>query len=543
MTVKEVCDRPLPREVDVVVLGSGAAGLMTALCAADQGLHVAVLESSARLGGTSAVSGGMLWVPCNKHMGSLGVEDSPEEALAYLRALTLGTVDEGRLSAFISTAPRVIDYLEEATTARFLAVMRPDYRPDQSGSKLGGRSLDNRPFDASPLRRWPVRRREMLPIVHEERRQMRTVRGAELVDSDVIRRRAAEGTWTLGAALVGALLVACIERGVTFHLNTTIADTTPSRHGGRNVTVSADSDGQSVRARRGVVLATGGFEWNPTWRASFLPGPDHYPVSPPLGRGDGIRLGLAAGGQTSSMTDAWWVPAIRVPGEVEEGHPRARHLSDELALPGSILVNRAGRRFVNEATNYNDLARVFAHFDVVEYSFVNDPCWVVFDEAFRSKYMMAGVSPADGPAAWWLQAQDLSELASTAGIGPLGLVRTVERFNIDALSGIDSSFSRGDSPHDRYYGDERSEGNPCLAPLQTPPYYCIPVRRGSFGSKGGLLTDHSGRVLDGSGEPIEGLWACGNNSAPVTGPGYPGAGATLASALTFGYLCGMDTAA
>lgn len=522
----------------VVVLGSGAAGLMVALRAADRGLRVQVVEHSGRLGGTAAVSGGMLWIPGNRHMSEIGFTDTPEDALAYLGAVSLGQVDDSRLEAFVTTAPLVIDYLEKMTGARFVPVPRPDYRPDLPGARLGGRSLDNAPFAAAALRDWPVRTRDRLPVVHEERRALRSSAGAEGVDTALIAERVANHVWTLGAALVGALLEACVERGVRFALGVEVTALDRTDSGWRLPLVDSEGPGSGTLECADVVLATGGFEWNAGWRRAYLPGPDHLPMSPPVNRGDGIRLGVQAGAGVADMMEAWWVPGTDAAGELEEGQPRSRHMADELCLPGSVLVNAAGRRFVDEATNYNDLAKAFAHFDIVGYSYPNEFCWMVFDETFRSRYMVAGRSPADGPAAWWQSAPDLAELAEIVGIDPDGLTETIARFNVDAVTGVDSAFGRGANPHDRYYGDDRVGPNPCMAPLDRGPYYALPIKRGSFGTKGGLLVDDVGRVLDGDGQPVPALWACGNTAAPVTGPGYPGAGATLASAVTLGYLAG-----
>jgi succinate dehydrogenase/fumarate reductase flavoprotein subunit len=417
-------------------------------------------------------------------------------------------------------------------------VDRPDYRPELPGAKPAGRSLDNLPYACGHLADIPVRQRFALPVVHEERRLMRRAEGGERVDRALLEQRAKDGIRTLGGALAGALLTACIDRSVTFIPDSRVSELIDRDGRIEGIKVARGAERQLIGARRGVVVASGGFEWNAAMKAAFLGSPECIPVSPPYNDGDGILLGLRAGAAVANMTQAWWVPTYRIPGELDDGCPKARHIADELALPGSIVVNSSGQRFVNEATNYNDLGRAFAQFDIGSYRYENALAWLVFDNAFRSRYIVATLAP-DAPAPdWWSRGDSPRQLAEAIGVDADALTATIAGFNDSALRGVDEAFRRGESVHDRYYGDDNVAPNPCLAPLTEPPYFAIEVHSGAFGTKGGLAIDSTGRVLTTDGRVIDGLYAAGNASAAITGPGYPGAGATLASALTFGFLVG-----
>jgi succinate dehydrogenase/fumarate reductase flavoprotein subunit len=251
---------------------------------------------------------------------------------------------------------------------------------------------------------------------------------------------------------------------------------------------------------------------------------------------------MKAGAALDNMGEAWWAPTLNVPGEEYDGRPMARHVIDDLALPGSILVNRHGRRFVNEATNYNDLSKAFHVFDPSGYETPNVPAWLLFDAGFKSRYTAGTIPPSDPAPAWIERAATLAELAGRLGIDAAGLAETVTAFNEHAAAGADPAFGRGASAHDRYYGDATHAPNPCLAPLATPPFYAIKVLPGSLGTKSGIVIDADGRALDAEGEPIPRLYACGNATASVMGVGYPGAGGTLGPALAFAYACGRDVA-
>lgn len=538
--------------VDVVVLGSGAAGLVAACLAAHGGASVVLVERSGLLGGTTAVSGGMVWVPNNPHMSELGIRDSRDDALAYVRRCAAGHVDDELLEAYVDEAPRMIAHLEARTSARFRSVPRPDYRPEWPGGRPGGRTLDNLPFTAELDEAAPVRpRRAKVPLTHEELVAKRYARTAGSVAEQTIAERVVAGTATLGGALASSLVAGCRDAGVD--LRTGWRGRELLQEEGRVVGVRVERAGdgtatapvetathQELYARRGVVVATGGFEWSETMLRAFIGRPLQLPVSPPWNEGDGLVMGQRVGAALSNMTEAWWVPTYSVPGETYDGRRLAKHLGAELSLPGSILVNRQGNRFVNESVNYNDLSHAFAVRDANDTELLNVPCWLVFDDGFRRRYQVAGTMPGDTPPAWWIRTTTIEELAGEIGVDRAAMSRTVKDFNASAKEGLDQHFRRGESAHDRFYGDSDQKPNPCLAALEEGPFFAIEVRPGAFGTKGGLAIDRRARVLRFDGSVVPGLYAAGNASGGMTGPGYPGAGATLGAAMTFGYLAGKD---
>lgn len=539
--------------VDVVVLGSGAAGLVAATLAAQGGASVVLLERAPVLGGTTAVSGGMVWVPRNPHMAELGIEDDRQGALDYLARCGAGAVAAELIEAYVDEAPRMVEHLEATTPVRFRAVARPDYRPEWPGGRPGGRTLDNLPFDSRRLGALPVRpRRSPVPLTHDELVASRNVRTSGAIDRAALAQRARDGVLTMGAALAASLVVGAADAGVD--LRTGIRARELVQEAGRVVGVrveldpagSAPSDvtagtvGHVLRARRGVVVATGGFEWNEVMRNAFLGRPLELPVSPPWNEGDAVAMGQRVGAALGNMTEAWWVPTYTVPGETYDDRTLARHLGAELSLPGSLLVNRHAERFVNESVNYNDLSAAFATRDPRRAEAANLPCWLIFDRGYQRRYQVAGCSPGGEPPDWWVRGGTIEELAGELGLSPEALAATVDAFNEGARRGADPRFGRGESAHDRFYGDPHQVPNPCLAPLEQGPFFAIEVRPGAFGTKGGLAIDARARVIGFDGAVVPGLYAAGNACAGMTGPGYPGAGATLGAAMTFGYLAGRS---
>jgi succinate dehydrogenase/fumarate reductase flavoprotein subunit len=524
--------------VDVAVIGSGGAGLVAALRAADRDRRVVVIEKSGRIGGTTAVSGGVLWIPCNHHMAELAVGDSREEALTYLRRIAFGQSTEELLEAFVDHSVGLARYLEARTPVRLRAVDRPDYHPELAGGKPSGRSLDNEPFDGTTL----GASRELLrtsphypPITYRERYEWRR---PDLFDWPLIAERIERGVLTLGAALCGALFRACLDRGVEFVLGTRGRALT--RRGDRVTGLTAtDGEGEiEVEATRAVIMATGGFEWNPAMKIHFLRGPEVAPATPPWNTGDGILMGLAIGAAVGNMNEAAWFPVIRIPGEEYDGQPVSRLIVEERSRPGSIIVNRGGRRFVNEAVSYNDIVRAFHVFDPQAYEHANLPAWLLFDARFKRTYSITTVMPTDPPPSWFKTGATLEELAGVLGVDGAGLRATVDRFNALAARGVDPDFRRGESLHDRFNGDPDHRPNPCLGPLDTPPFFAVELLPGSVSTKGGLLTDAEARVVSVEGRVIRGLYACGNAMASSMGIGYPGAGGMLGPGMTFGYLAG-----
>lgn len=547
---------------DVVVVGSGAGGMTAAVCAHDLGQSVLVIEKSDVYGGTSAISGGAAWVPCNHLSAATGASDSYDDALDYLKSATRAMVSEARLRAYLDNAPAMVRYLEEHARLRYRAMPEySDYYPELRGAKPGSRTLDPEPFDAAELGDEFLRQRPPTPgtllagriamTAAEARVMLCRDRGWIALLLRQIARYWLDLPWrlrsrrdrrlTLGGALIGALRRSMIDRNIPLWLSTPFELIV---FDGRRVTgVIGVREGKTLRigATRGVILAAGGFEHNQAMRDQYLPHPTRaeWTITPSDNTGDAIRAGLALGARTALMDHAWWAPTVLVPGR-----EKRRALFVERALPGCVMVNRLGRRFVNEAAPYCDI--VYAMYADHEKTGANLPAWLVFDAAFRRKYPCGPLLPAvvrpDSrlPSSWagtvYFKAESIESLAAQIGVDPSGLVETVGRMNQFAVNGKDDEFGKGENAFDRYYGDRNVGPNPCLGPIAKPPFYAIRVDAGDIGTKGGLLTDEHARVLLEDGQPIPGLYAIGNSSAAVMGPSYPGAGSTLGPAMTFGFI-------
>jgi len=549
-------------EVDVAVVGSGAGALTAAVRAHDLGMKVVVVEKTELYGGTSAVSGGGIWIPNNDHIARDGGQDSEAEALEYLQAATRGEVPVARLRAYVSQAPRMLRYLEERTPVRFRAVpFYADYYQSLPGAKTGYRTLDPEAFDGRALGEDLLRMRETSPTMlilgrmgmttFEAVTLLARLPGWQRLGFSIGRRYWFDLPWrwrsrrdrrlTMGSALVGALRKATLDRGIEVRLQAPLEGLMSE---GRRVTgihVQREGRPERIVARLGVVLAAGGFERNQQMRERYLPQPTRaeWTAAPPCNTGDAIRAAQAIGAGVGGMCHAWWTPTVFVPGEEKQ-----RGLFSERALPGCVVVNKRGERFANEAMDYLDFVR--AMYEDHSKTGANLPAYMVFDARFRQKYnagpLVAGSLVPDRrlPSNWLGQAYwrggTLAELARQIGIDAAGLEDSARRINSYSASGIDEQFNKGGNAYDRIYGDPSIRPNPCLAPIVQPPFYALKLDAGEIGTNGGLLTDEHARVIDEHGEVIAGLYATGNTSAAVAGPSYPGAGATLGPAMTFGYV-------
>jgi succinate dehydrogenase/fumarate reductase flavoprotein subunit len=309
---------------------------------------------------------------------------------------------------------------------------------------------------------------------------------------------------------------------------------------GRVTGVRAEREGKElfVRAKSGVLLASGGFEWNRELVAQFLGGQLTHPNSPPGNDGDGLKMAMSVGADLGNMSEAWWCPSVVVPGEEYDGQPLARGDFAIRSLPHSIIVNRAGKRFVNEARNYNDLMKPFFAFDPASYGRPNLPAWLVLDSSYLEKYALMTYLPGRPPPDWLPRADTLADLAAKVGIDAAGLEATVKRFNQFAVEGRDADFGRGASLYDSFYGDPAHAPNANLGTIAKAPFHALEVHPGAIGTKGGARVDTSARVVRPDGRVVEGLYAAGNVMAGVMGAGYPGAGSTIGAAMTFGWLAG-----
>lgn len=525
----------LPENVDVVVVGSGCAGLTSAVVAAQGGRSVLVLEKAAQLGGTTAAGGGVMWAPANPLMERHGHPDSPEAGKEYLRAATAGAMSEEEIDWYIETSAEAVRFLDEKTRVDYLPLNRPDYHREWPGSTPSGRGLDHRPVDPSdvPGLREAVRSSTYFPLITMDERDQ--LHGAA-PDPQLLESRAQAGVRTMGAALLSALAASAWDAGVTL---TTEAPATGLDRDGDTWVVQ--HPGGTVRAE-GVVVSSGGFEWSEQLRGTLLKFPI-TPISAPSNEGDGLKLGLGVGAAVAQTTAIWGVPVLTAHGATYDGKPSGRMGNVEATLPGSVVVNSAGRRFVNEALNYHDFSRVFANIDPATSTFANIPAYLVVDAGYAERYPIAGhapfTDPADAPS-WLVHAETLAELAEKIGVDAPGLQDTVARFNDGARDGVDPEFGRGSTEQDQHLGDPAIEPNPCLAPLEKGPFYAVQLHPGVLGTAGGLDADLNGRVLDWNGEPIRGLYAAGNCSATVFKDAYPGGGATIGSAITRAYAVGRS---
>jgi 3-oxosteroid 1-dehydrogenase len=541
----------MKQEFDVVVLGTGAAGLVAALAAHDAGARVALFEKAGVVGGTTALSGGVCWLPCNPVAARAGLEDSREDALAYLDSLSHGLIARDLAEALVDGSQQVIDYLEQRTPLRFQLVPIPDYHPERPGGKpQGGRSIEPAAIAFDQLGDWaekvgigqfsdPVTGDVYLTTLDSPRGG-----GSGRIDEAEMARRRRHKFNGRGRGMVGGLLKACLDRGIVpgLHSRGTRLLTEDGRITG--VQVEVQGRAQEVHARGGVVLATGGFEWDPALSAAFLRGPMRHPATIPTSTGDGLRMAMRVGAQLGNMREAWWMPAAKLPGQRQYGEQKVALILRERALPGTIIVNRDGRRFVNEASNYNAMGGAFHVLDAARFDYTNLPCWIIFDQTMIERYGFLGV-PAGGVMPDWVpHAASLVELASALGIDAQALQATVARWNDLVDAGEDADFGRGNSAYDGFNGDfQQYPGKAStLGRIDRGPYYALQLESSTLGTKGGPRTDIHAAVLDVDGQPISGLYAAGNVMAGPTGMVYGGAGGTLGPAMVFGFNAGRHAA-
>ncbi len=533
-------------ETDVLIIGAGAAGLAAALAAHEAGARVAVIDKGDRLGGTAAISGGIVWIANNPQMQAAGLADSPEEALAYFGSLDHGEMDPAVLEAFVHEGPVALEFLEQADALQ-LSILDgyPDYYLDRPGAKPGGgRALDNELFDFRTLGDWSDKVFNDGMIQRMMLRETPLGGASGFIDPAEMQRRIDQDLRGFGQALVGRLLKACLDRGIAPQL--ACKGDRLLIEAGRVCGVEFDHEGQrnTVRAKRAVILATGGFEWNEQLKTAFLRGPLTAPASPPGNTGDGLKMAMSAGAGLGNMTSAWWVPTLSVEGASwGDGSQRSSPVLIERTLPHTIMVNRAGNRFCNEANNYSSLAGAFHAFDPATYDYPNMPAFLIFDDQYRQRYPLGTVMPGASLPDWIFRADSLTQLAAAIGVDCDQLNRTVTEFNKHASNAEDPEFGRGQSDYDRFYGDRSRPGAAAtLGPLDVGPFYAVELKSGALGTNGGARTNESAQILDVEGEPIPGLFGAGNVISCPTGSVYAGAGGTLGPALTFGYIAGRAAA-
>ena len=525
--------------VDVIVMGSGGAALVAATLAHDGGAKVVVLEKADMIGGTTAVSGGVMWLPNNHYMPEAGIPDSRDDALAYLRRLTLGREhDPALLEVFVDTAPEMMRYLATNTPVRMTPVKNfPDYYfpYDIPGKKHGGRSLEPMPFAVGKeLPDWRdrlVTRGTLMSLGAVTMLAEDFVAPDEELKAELARREA-EDVRTKGAALIAMLFKGLLERGVPMRLETSGRELVVVD--GEVVGMRAEQGGKStlIGARKGVVLACGGFEWNRDMVASFI-GYDVKPLSPPNNVGDGLVMAIEAGAQLANMTSYWGQPAMFDPEIARDGElvPQFEWARGEA---GSMIVNRQGVRFANESLPYNDFPKTFGRYDPTNVEYPNEgPAWMIFDQGVRDSARVLSMIPGQPTPDWVPQAATIVDLASKIGVPADALVATVDRFNDHAARGEDPDFQR----------TNRGLMGPGRVRPLVGPYYAVQIYPGALGTNGGPRLNANAQVRSYRGGVVRGLYAAGNTAASVYAWAYPGGGGTIGQGATFGYLAGKHVAA
>lgn len=550
-------------EFDVIVVGAGAGGMTAAAVAANEGLSVLVLEKAPVVGGTTAFSGGIVWLPDNPKMAAFGRSDSREAAETYLAATVPGAAEDPLRAAFLDHGNAAIAYLEANTSVRLRPVPNyPDYYPDLPGATHGGRALEPVPFDARLLGAEFRLVRRPLPEftlfggmmidradIPHFRRAWHSPRSALRVARLLLRygRERAfydRGTTLFqGNALVARLLHSLLKRRVELRCGSGAAELVLEEGAAVGVTVGE----RRLGARRGIVLATGGFSHDPALRARLLPEKAGlFSAASPDNTGDGIRLGLAAGGEIEEgdAGNAFWTPVstFRRADGSEGVFP---HILTDRGKPGMIAVNQAGKRFTNEAVSYHRFVQAMFRADNESPAV---PAYLLCDRKALWTYGLGAVKPFAMrlrrfvESGYLAEAPSVAALAARLGIEPQSLVETVAGYNEGAREGRDPAFGRGGNVYQHYVGDGDHRPNPCVAPIETPPFYAVALYPGDLGTSAGLLTDASARVLGKGGAPIRGLYACGNDMSSLMHGAYPGPGITIGPALTFGYLAARDIA-
>ena len=541
-------EEPWDHQVDFLVVGSGCGGLTAALTADADGLDTLIIEKAGVYGGSTALSGGNIWIPNNPTLKREGLADSRADVRSYLDAVVGDRVPGANIDAFIDNGPLAMEFLERVSPhLRFQwCTDYSDYHPEAPGGRARGRTIEPLPFD---LKKLGDDEKQLRPAA------LATPGGLFVTSKEFARLNMVMRTWsgrlaamqtvgravkgvllrrhmdTLGRALIGRLRLAVKDAGIPLWLSTPLQSLITD-DSGAVVGVRAQRVGAiiRIRARAGVLLATGGFEHNNEMRKRFLRdgGKDNYSAGSPDNTGDGIVAGQSIGGAVDLMDDAWWMPAFKRPDGVMSV------LVSERSIPRSIIVDQTGRRFVNEAAPYV----TFVHRQLAGR---HDPIWFVFDRKAKNRYQFGGVMPGQSfPKDWFAsglmhRADTLDALAAAIGVPASSLRETVNSFNGFARDGKDRDFGRGESAYDNYYGDPTLP-QPTMDVIDSAPFYATRIQAGDLGTKGGLTYNANGQVLRADGTVVDGLYATGNTSAAVMGNDYAGAGATIGPSIVFGFI-------
>lgn len=538
-------------DYDVIVVGSGAAGMTAALSAAHRGLKVLVLEKAAHFGGSTARSGGGVWIPGNHALRAAGIEEPPERAHEYLESIVGDVVPAELRSAFLDRGPEVLSFVCDKSPLRFRWVRGySDYHPEAPGGRAGGRSVEPAPLDgnvlgeelanleppySAPPLGVPITQADYRWLSLLARHPRGILRVFGLGGRWLVGRIRRQRLLSMGQALAAGLREGLRRANVPVWLNTPLLDLKVEGDRVVGVVILHEGEETLIRSRLGVVLGAGGFERNEEMRAKYQRAPigTEWTVGAEANTGDAIDAGLKLGAAADLMDDAWWGPSIPLTGG-------PWFALAERSRPGCLMVNARGERFVNESAPY--VEAVHAMYGRGDGPGENIPTWLVFDQRNRNRYMFTGLGPRQPlPGRWFkagiaVKASTIAKLAERIDVPADALESTIQRFNGFARKGEDDDFHRGRSAYDHYYGDPRNKPNPSLGPLDVAPYYAVKIVPGDLGTKGGLRIDPHARVLREDGSVIDGLYAAGNTSAAVMGRTYAGPGATIGPAMVFGYL-------
>ncbi|KRD11900.1 3-ketosteroid-delta-1-dehydrogenase [Mycobacterium sp. Root265] len=554
------------QEYDVVVVGSGAAGMVAALTAAHQGLSTLVVEKAAHYGGSTARSGGGVWIPNNEILKRDGVKDTAEEARRYLHAIIGDAVPADKIDTYLDRSPEMLSFVLKNSPLKLCWVPGySDYYPETPGGKATGRSVEPKPFNAKklgpdekglepPYGKVPlnmvVLQQDYVRLNQLKRHPRGVLRSLKVGVRSVWANATGKNLVGMGRALIAPLRIGLQKAGVPVLLDTALTDLYVEDGVVRGIYVRNTHDPESaeptlIRARKGVILGSGGFEHNEQMRVKYQRAPitTEWTVGAAANTGDGILAAEKLGAALELMEDSWWgptVPLVDAPW----------FALSERNSPGSIIVNLSAKRFMNESMPYVEACHHMygGQYGQGEGPGENVPAWLIFDQQYRDRYIFAGLQPGQRIPKKWLEsgvvvkAETLAELAEKTGLSAEALAATVDRFNGFARSGVDEDFHRGDSAYDRYYGDPTIKPNPNLGEIKHGPFYAAKMVPGDLGTKGGIRTDNDGRALRDDNSVIEGLYAAGNVSSPVMGHTYPGPGGTIGPAMTFGYLAALAIA-